>query len=121
MFFISESGEYEVKPQYYYYKQLCRVGQRGMKVASVESDEDSEIVLMAFASNGTRHPDAFILMNLGDSEKEIAIEVVGSKSSFAVTRSSDTEQYKALGDMSAPRGTVVYTSPAGSVSTFVAK
>jgi hypothetical protein len=90
-------------------------------VASVQSEKDSEVELMAFASNGTQNPDAFILLNRGQADKEVAIEVAGSKSGFSATRSSETEQHVALGDFKVSGGTLVYKAPAGSVSTFVAK
>ena len=119
-FFVSEEGEYEVKPQYYYYKQLCPIGQRGMKVTKVESEEGSNVELIAFSSNGTDNPDAFLLMNLGEIDKEIVIEVTGSGSAFSVIRSGESEQFVKIGDFEISEGKIVYRSPAGSVSTFVA-
>jgi len=121
-FFISDNGNYEVRPQYYYFKQLCRVGQRGMKVADVETEKNSGIELLAFSSNGTDNPDAFLIMNLTDSDKEVAIEIRGtSRGEFAVTRSSQSEKYKNIGDFSVTDGKIIYHAPRGSVSTFVAK
>lgn len=120
-FFISEDGNYEVKPQYYYYKQLCPIGQRGMKVAFVETEHESGIELIAFASNGTINPDAFLIMNMNEADKEVIIEITGSGSSFSVTRTSFSEYSVSLGDMESNGGKIIYKAPAGSVSTFVAK
>lgn len=120
-FFISEEGEYEVKPQYYYYKQLCRVGQRGMKVATVETEKDSGIELIAFASNGTANADAFLVMNLTNSDKEIVVQIDGANTAnFVATRSSETEKYVDARGFSVSKGNIFYKAPAGSVTTFVA-
>lgn len=119
-FFISESGNYEVRPQYYYFKQLCRVGQRGMKVAYVETEKKSGIELIAFCSNGTNHPNAFLIMNLTDSDKEVTVEIYGtSQSDFAVTRSSQSEKCKDIGIFSVTDRKIIYHAPGGSISTFV--
>ena len=118
--FISDDGEYEIRPQFYYYKQLARFGQRGMKVATVETEGESGIELIGFASNGTDHPDAFVLMNLGSVETKVVIEVKGSADDFSVTRTSDQEQFVGIGQFDVKKGKIAYVAPAGSVSTFVA-
>ena len=118
--FISDDGEYEIRPQYYYYKQLSRFGQRGMKVAAVETEEDTEIELIGFASNGTDHPDAFVLINLGSTESQVVIEVNGSAGDFSATRTSGLEQFVGIGQYEVKEGKITYVAPAGSVSTFVA-
>lgn len=117
-FFISEEGNYEVRPQYYFYKQLTLAGQRGMKVASVETGKDQDVGLIAFESNGTDHPNAFIVLNKGDQSKKIEINVIGSDSSFIAFRSSTSEKYYQLGLFSLSEGKLVYEAPGGSVSTF---
>jgi hypothetical protein len=48
-----------VRRGYWCYKQVARAGQSGMAVARA-SAMDSGIALLAFASNGTKHPDAFV-------------------------------------------------------------
>ncbi|HUX96539.1 MAG TPA: hypothetical protein VMV47_12475 [Bacteroidales bacterium] len=120
-FFISEDGNYEVRPQYYFYKQLCRVGQRGMKVASVETEKESGIELIAFASNGTENPDAFLVLNISEMDKEVTLDVTSSGSVFNITRSSETEKYAKAGVAEVTGGKIIYKAPAGSVSTFLAK
>ena len=120
-FFISEEGEYEVKPQYYYYKQLCRAGQRGMKVATVATEKDSGIELIAFASNGTKNSDAFLVLNLTDNDKEVVIEINGANApNFVATRSSETEKYVDIKQLKILNGNIIYQAPAGSVTTFTA-
>jgi hypothetical protein len=114
---VDDAGHYTVEQGYYFFKQVCRAGQPGMAVAEVLSN-DSEVSLIAFASNGTRHPDAFVTINLGEEAKDLEIEVIGSESaSFAAHRSSDDERYVSLGTFDA-NGQVAYQAPPRSVTTF---
>jgi O-glycosyl hydrolase len=118
-FKVSEGG-YEVQPGYHYFKQVCRAGQPGMAVAHVVSN-DSLIGLIAFASNGTKHPDAFVLLNMSEERRPLQIEVSGtSASSFSVYRTSEDERYAALGTMTVKNHIVAYDAPPRSVTTFYA-
>lgn len=119
-FRVYDDGHYEVMPGYYYFKQVSRVGQAGMAVARTISN-DSEIGLIAFASNDTEHPDAFVVLNMADHAVPMKIEVEGTHAtSFAVTRTSPDEAYVNLGEHTRVNGVVRYEAPAGSVTTFVA-
>ena len=119
-FTVDDSGNFQVKPGYYFYKQVCRAGQPGMSVARVISN-DSEVSLIGFAGNGTKNPDAFVLLNLSDQNKDLNIEVLGSTSkSFNVCRSSDSEKEASLGNLAPRRETITYSAPARSVTTFYA-
>jgi hypothetical protein len=64
-----------------------------MAVAGVEIDWDSDIKLMAFSSNGTDNPNAFLILNKDET---------------------------ALEDATVSGGKLVYTAPAGSLTTFFA-
>jgi len=88
-----------------------------MAVAKVLAN-DSEVSLIGFASNGTENADAFVVINLGEEAKELAIEVVGSKSdSYAGYRLSENERYVSLGAFDAS-GKIAYQAPPKSVTTF---
>ena len=114
---VDDEGGYTVERGYYFYKQVCRAGQPGMAVARVRSN-DSEVSLIAFASNGTGNPDAFVVINLAEQERDLNIEIVGSPStSFTAYRSSLSDRYKPLGTYAA-NPEVAYRAPAGSVTTF---
>lgn len=114
---VDDEGSYTIERGYYFYKQVCRAGQPGMAVARVRSN-DSEISLIAFASNGSGNPDAFVVVNLAEEERDLNIEVVGSTStSFTAYRSSPSDRYRPLGDYAADPE-IVYRAPAGSVTTF---
>jgi hypothetical protein len=120
-FFVNDDGDYEVKPGYYFYKQVSRAGQPGMAVAHVES-MDSEVSLMAFSKNGTSNPNALVVINISDKSKPLAIHVIGSsKPGFDTYRTSDEDRYSSLGPLSAHGGVVSYTAPGNSVTTFFEK
>ncbi|GAB6164136.1 hypothetical protein JCM19992_01360 [Thermostilla marina] len=118
---VTGTGEYTVEPGYYWYKQACRAGQPGMMVAEVESS-DPQIVLMAFASNGTRHPDAFVVINTGYKPQTVNLSISGTTAArFAAFRTSDDEHYQPLDDAVVEDGSLTYRAPPRSATTFFAK
>lgn len=130
-FTIHENGTYEVRRGYYFYKQLTRAGQPGMAVARTSS-MDSEMPLIAFAANGTRHADAFVLVNMSPVNRKVAVTIKGTGSkAFDAYRTTEKaqrtqnvayEEYAAIGDVSVgPEGVLYYEVPAGSVTTFFGK
>jgi O-glycosyl hydrolase len=120
-FNVREDGTYSVERGYFFYKQVCPVGQAGMAVATV-SPVTGGVGLIGFAANGTRHPDAFVVINTGDAAKDLTIQIAGSKAkSFRATRTSPGEQSQAAGQFDAKSGSIAYSAPAGSVTTFVAR
>jgi O-glycosyl hydrolase len=123
-FFVSADGNYEVKPQYYYYKQLTRAGKPGMAVAKVniETKEDTGVNLIAFSSNGTNNSDAFIVTNFSDTEKVVEIVVSGAEiKNLEAFRSSSTESYSKMDAYTLTDGIIIYNAPSGSVTTFFNK
>ena len=121
-FNISEDGTYKVTRGYYYYKQVCRAGQPGMAVARTMA-MDSEIALIAFSQNGTKNPDAFVLVNISKWDKKIAVEVTGTGSKiFEAFRTTDGEdRYLHVGQFTLANGSLVYNAPARSATTFYGK
>lgn len=129
-FTVNEKGEYTIRPGYYFYKQITRAGQPGMKVAEATA-MDSEVALIAFTSNGTGNPDAFVVTNLNKKAQLIAVTVKGSTAetfeAFRTTKSPNSgldeiqEKYKKLETFEITKGQLVYEAPAGSVTTFYAK
>jgi hypothetical protein len=121
-FTVHEDGAYTVRPGYFMYKQVARAGQPGMAVARATA-LNSNLALIAFARNGTRHPDAFVLVNLAKDTK-VAVRVKGSTAiAFTAFRTSGDhkEQFAPLGPFSVRQGVLVYDSPNGSVTTFLAE
>ncbi|HOX02487.1 MAG TPA: hypothetical protein P5555_09700 [Candidatus Paceibacterota bacterium] len=120
-FTVREDGTWEIKRGYYMFKQLARAGQPGMAVART-SAMDSEIALMAFAANGTKNPDAFVLINIGKSKK-VAVAVQGTTAkSFVAWRTTDDEKdsYARAGEFGLKDGALIYEAPGSSVTTFFA-
>ncbi|MBP7051549.1 MAG: hypothetical protein KBE65_11085 [Phycisphaerae bacterium] len=120
-FRVSENGSYEVQRGYHYYKQVTRAGQPGMAVARTFA-MDSKIALIGFASNGTKHPDAFVLVNLGKARK-VAVKVLGvGCRSFGLFRTADErERYERVGPAALENDTIVYDAPEQSATTFFAQ
>jgi hypothetical protein len=116
---VSEDGKYEIQPGYYYYKQVSRAGQPGMKVAWTMS-MDSELPVIAFASNGTRDKNAFVVVNTSSKEKPVDITVKGNKTSkFKAFRTKGNEEkYKDLGEVTLTGNMLLYIAPPNSVTTF---
>jgi hypothetical protein len=119
-FTVSEKGEYKVRPGYYFYKQITRAGQPRMKVAQA-SAMDSELSVIAFTSNGTKHPDAFIVTNINKKDQKVKVWIRGSKAktfeAFRTTKSPGSdlddidEKYLSLGDFQVEDGAIVMDSP----------
>jgi hypothetical protein len=131
---VYDDGTYEVPKAYYFYKQVCRAGQTGMAVAYTAA-MDSEFSIIAFARNGTAHPNAFVVTHTGKADRKIVIEVTGASGRFKMYRTSGSEKYvrrdsalpggQGAGDNYAPvgsaravNGKITYLAPAGSVTTF---
>jgi hypothetical protein len=120
---IEDCGCYQVMPGYWFYKQVSRAGQPGMAVASVSSS-DSRLRMMAFASKGTRHADAFVVINRSWESIPARIEVRGAAARrFAAWRTNgiQTEKFKSLGELSVEDGAITYQAAPNSVTTFFAR
>jgi len=118
-FTVREDGTYEVRRGYWFYKQVTRAGQPGTAVARA-SAMDSEIAVMAFASNGTRHPDALVLVNLGKTRK-VNVRVKGSAASaFSAFRTTEDQKelFARAGTLVLTDGALVCELPGGSVTTL---
>ncbi len=121
-FIVNEDGTFEVRRGYWMYKQLTRAGQPGMAVARATA-MDSEIAVMAFASNGTHNPDAFVVINLGKGKLlNIRIKDYPSTKFLAFRTTEDgKERYTRLGLIAGHEGTITYEAPEFSVTTFFAQ
>ena len=119
--FVNDNGEYVIRIGYYYYKQMSRAGQPGMKVAAVTSDDES-VKVAAFAQNKTKNPDAFVIINTAAIEKTIHAEVKNSSAAqFEGFRTAGTEMYKPCGSFSPEKGRFTITVPPLSVTTLFGK
>ncbi|MDX2151304.1 MAG: hypothetical protein SFV54_11265 [Bryobacteraceae bacterium] len=117
---IEDCGCYQLLPGYYYFKQVTRAGYPGMAVAEVQ-DGAGGLRLIGFASNGTKHPDAFVVINTSQEPRKAAIAVPGTRAgSFMAFRTSLGESYKAAGKFTVSSGAIEYEAPNNSVTTFIA-
>jgi len=124
-FYVDDKGNYEIRRGYYQYKQICPAGQPGMKVATVSSS-DANVSLMAFASNGTKNPDAFVVFNKSQNPADLNIAVTGTKSTkFSMTRTimdeKNVENCVKHDDVEVRGGKIEYKAPALSITTFYGK
>jgi hypothetical protein len=119
---ITEDGTYKVLPGYYYYKQIAPIGQPGMAVARIRSD-DTQLPVIAFSSNGTVNPDAFAVVSLAEEQRPAEITVRGAREDrFSAYRTSEQgERCDDLGEFAHSGGTLRYEVPPMSVTTFVAR
>ncbi len=120
---VNEDGTYLIRTGYYFYKQVSRAGQPGTAVAYTMS-MDSEIPVIAFSSNNTDNPDAFIIINTSSNhEKPVVIDVNGTRSKIfmAFRTDGETEEYKEVGTFDVINGEIFYNAPKNSVTTFFAE
>jgi O-glycosyl hydrolase len=122
-FRVKADSSYEVMKGYYFYQQLTRAGYRGMAVAKA-SLANPQAHIIAFAGNGSGHPDAFVVTsNIFIWSLPIEIRIRGTKSTrFMAYRSSEdgTEKFSEIGQFELIDGVIIYDPPRGTTTTFIA-
>jgi hypothetical protein len=89
-----------------------------MAVTKVRAN-DTALALIGFARNGTRHPDAFVVINISQEDVEMSLETPGTTSaSFEAFRTSEDERYVAVGRFTPGGPGMAYQAPPRSVTTF---
>ncbi len=120
---VNDDGTCEVMQGYYFYKQLTTAGFRGMSVAGTMI-ANPVAFMIAFGSNGTGHPDAFVLTsNIHIWKRPLEIKIRGTAATrFKAFRSSEDgkEQYTEIGLFEAENGSIIYDPPPGTTTTFIA-
>jgi hypothetical protein len=118
-FRVSEEGKVSVQPGYWWYRHACRAGQPGTGVARVASN-DTQLMLIAFADNGTGKGDAVVLLNTGEEAREVTVEVRGArKGVFEGYRTCEGEWYAAVGRIQLADGHWTYHAPPASATTLL--
>ncbi len=132
---VYNDGTWEIRKGYYYFKQVTTAGRSGMHVVQT-SALDSELSLIAFSGQDTKHPDAFVLLNTGKGDKEVAIELKDARhkifqafrttgndiNEYGETASYDVnvgDNYRDVGAFKLRDGEIYYKAPANSVTTFL--
>lgn len=117
-FRVYEDGRYEVTKGYHFYKQISRAGQTGMAVCAAYAN-DRRIGLIAFGGAETSHPDAFLILNLGDQPRDLCVQVRGSRhSQFSACCTSATMDYSDQGNYQVDEGVLTVRVPPFSASTY---
>jgi len=129
-FTVREDGSYEMRRGHYFYKQVTCAAQPGMSVAQRMS-MDSEVAVIAFASNGTNNADAIVVENWDEKDKKVSVRTKGSDSNafeaFMTTeRDKDNDgklvgngkNYVGAGTFEDKNGMIIFDALMGSVTTF---
>jgi hypothetical protein len=118
-FRVDGKGGYTIEPGYYYFKQVSRIGQPGMRVAEAFSD-DADLKLIAFASGGTANPDGFAVFNLSQRPRDVIIAVHGSSNkAWQAFETGPSAHYESIPVHIDAGGSVSFTVPANGVITCV--
>jgi O-glycosyl hydrolase len=124
-FRVSADGDYDVMAGYWFYKQVSRAGQPGMSVVPVTTTSGSGVELMGFAGNGTKNPDAVVVLNtVRWGSQPIRLRVLGSDaSSFRgyLTTGNLERKYEDLGSFDVEDGYLKFDLPARSAMTLLAE
>ena len=115
---INEDKTYEIRKGYYYYKQVCPVGQKGMHVVKTAST-NSMTTSMAFASGSSSSPNAFVIANASDKEGCFDINIFGGGAKYKVYATSDTMNCQNMPDFSPVNGKGKITLEKNAVATFI--
>ncbi|MFO8007498.1 MAG: hypothetical protein R6V05_07150 [Candidatus Brocadiia bacterium] len=119
-FLVTDEGELKVQPGYWWYKQLCRTGQPGTGVARVVSN-DTQVMLAAFADNGSGHGDAAVALNTSGEPKAVELELRGTKAAaFEAFRTGGEDRFASQGEMPLQDGSISCTLPPRSATSFFA-
>lgn len=114
---VDGKGGYEIRPGYWFFKQVCRAGQPGTRIARVRTN-DSRVCPIGFCSSGSMHPDAFVLINPSSESLMTTVELSGCAGRRCeLYRTSRSERYQSLGARNADAGLLQLEVPAGSVTT----
>lgn len=119
---VNDDGSYALTTGYHIYRQLTQAGKRGMRVARAWV-ANPVCTLTAFASNGTGHPDAFVLADdifVWGLPFEIRITGTPYQRFKAYRTNVDgSENFDPIGEFEVVDGVIHYDPPRGTVTTFV--
>lgn len=117
-FSVKGDGTYSIEKGYYYYKHFCRFGQPGMKVAAAAC-ANTGCAVAAFSSNGTKNPNAIMVVNTLTEEKTIDLALIGGGRKYHVYQTSPDFYYADLGVLTVIENVLSVHCPTDSVTTLV--
>lgn len=119
---VNDDGSWETLPFYYFYKQLTTAGRKGMSTVYTMTSSPQAFII-AFGSNGTGNPDAFIVTsNIFVWKLPLEIRIRNSEfTNFRAYRSSvdGEEKYEYMGTFEVVNGSLIYDPPQGTATTFI--
>lgn len=123
---VNDDGTMTIQSGFYYYKQATRAGQPGMAVALVDERRGGGVRAMAFARNGTTHPDAWVLINPDATSKTVEVALKGTTfrrfEGFRTSGDGRSEGARPIQPLVVgPQQTATYTAPAQSMTTFIGR
>jgi len=117
---IYEDGTYEIRKGYYYYKQVCPIGRKGMDVVKVYS-ENTATCIMAFAKGKSDAPNAFVLINTSPEDVRFDLNIIGGGENYRVYATAKVWNCFDLPDFHISKGRGIFNLPANGVATFIQK
>ena len=116
---INEDGTYELRDGYYYYKQICPIGQKGMAVVKTHATCTSTAII-AFSANETNYKNAFVVINSSDQDAVFDIRIEnGRASKYASYVTSPSKKCKNTGIFELSGDLLHVTLEPNCVMTFV--
>ena len=103
---------------FYYLKLFCRSGLPGTAICQVACNTKGAS-LIGFAGNAKKNCDAFIVINSGENEYDLPIEIRGSANGiFSVYRTSTFEKYQNIGNIHVKEGKILFKALPFSATAF---
>ncbi len=117
-FRVHDDGSLTLEPGYYYYRQATRAGRHGMNVCRATINASTGGVI-GFARGESNHPNAAVLINGGDRDRSVTVELLNGGRRFLATRTSPQAQDENLGVIELRQGAAVLDMPSDSVTTLI--
>ena len=103
---------------FYYLKLFCRSGLPGTAICQVACNTKGAS-LIGFAGNAKKNHDSFIVINSGENEYDLPIEIRGSANGiFSVFRTSTFEKYQNIGNVHVKEGKILFKALPFSATAF---
>ncbi len=120
-FLVQPDLTVKVNKSYYYYKQISRAGEPGMKIAKINGRTWGSYTL-AFAAADCGKRNSLVIVNEKPVPERLRIKTMGSRGSFDLYRTNDLEEnFNHIGELTVEAGEISYETPARSVSTLFEK
>lgn len=120
----TNNGILETTKAYYYFKQMSRAGRAGMKVAKVSVSGNKKVSALAWSTNGTKYPDALVIINHEFEPINVNVSLFGTKADNLrayLTQDFGDMNYSAYNNFKFENSVIIISLPERSVITFFTK